>query len=74
MRGDLQPAYGALREAARRVAKVAADCGMEADVDEYVESFRPGGRRSNIRVLVLGWDCVWGRVEGFRPGSWRFTR
>lgn len=26
----------------QQVAKTAADCKMEMDVDEYVDSFRPG--------------------------------
>lgn len=42
LRPDLEGPYASLREAARKVAKVAADCKMELDVEEYVESFRPG--------------------------------
>jgi hypothetical protein len=43
IRADLEAPFAALREAARRVGRVAAECKMEMDVDEYVESFRPGG-------------------------------
>jgi hypothetical protein len=43
VRADLEAPFAALREAARRVGRVAAECKMEMDVDEYVESFRPGG-------------------------------
>lgn len=42
MRPDLEAPYAALRDTARSVARVAAECRLEMDVDEYVDSFRPG--------------------------------
>jgi ATP-dependent RNA helicase DOB1 len=41
VREDMQGPYGALLEAARRVAKVSVDSKMAVDVEEYVASFRP---------------------------------
>jgi len=41
VREDLQGPLAALREAARRVAKVSIDCRLPLDADEYAESFRP---------------------------------
>ncbi|KAI3427412.1 hypothetical protein D9Q98_010327 [Chlorella vulgaris] len=50
LRPDLEGPYASLREAARKVAKVAADCKMELDVEEYVESFRP-----DLTDLIAMW-------------------
>lgn len=41
VRPDLQPALGALRECARRVAVTCAECRLPVDVDQFVEAFRP---------------------------------
>ncbi|GAB4818279.1 hypothetical protein N2152v2_005325 [Parachlorella kessleri] len=41
VRPDMEAPYAALRETARRVGKVMADCGLPLDVEEYVDSFRP---------------------------------
>ena len=41
VRPDLQAPLSALRECARRVGTVQADCRLPVDVDAYVESFRP---------------------------------
>lgn len=41
MRDDLQGGLAAIREAAGRVGKVANECRMSLDVDEYVDHFRP---------------------------------
>jgi ATP-dependent RNA helicase DOB1 len=41
VREELQGAYGALREAARRVGSAQHDAGIASDVEMYVNSFRP---------------------------------
>ncbi|KAK9840731.1 hypothetical protein WJX81_000998 [Elliptochloris bilobata] len=41
VRAELQGPLAALREAARRIGKVAAEARMGLDVEEYVASFRP---------------------------------
>jgi len=38
---ELVGPFGAVREAARRVAKVSAECKVPLEVEEYVEGFRP---------------------------------
>ncbi|EFN51100.1 hypothetical protein CHLNCDRAFT_141429 [Chlorella variabilis] len=50
VRPDLEAPYGSLRAAARKVARAAADCKMEMDVEEYVDSFRP-----DMMESVAGW-------------------
>lgn len=40
LREELQGPLGELRSMARRVGKVAAECKMPVDVEEYVSSFR----------------------------------
>ncbi|DBA84763.1 hypothetical protein WJX77_001199 [Trebouxia sp. C0004] len=50
VRDDMQGPYGALTEAARRVAKVAVDCKMTMDIEDYATSFRP-----DIIDAVSGW-------------------
>ncbi len=40
VREDMQGPLGALHEAARRVARVAADARMAVDVEDYVASFK----------------------------------
>lgn len=51
VRPDLEAPYTALRDTARRVAKVAADCKLEGvDVEEYVDSFRP-----DLTDMVAAW-------------------
>lgn len=47
---DMQSSLGVLRETARRVGKVAADCGIASDAQEYAESFRP-----DLMEVVLAW-------------------
>lgn len=41
IREDLQGPYSAMLEQARRVGKVAADCKLALDVEDYVATFRP---------------------------------
>lgn len=41
MREDLRPLFNTLRDTARRTAKVAVECKLHIDVDDYVESFCP---------------------------------
>eukprot|EP00887_Chlorella_sp_A99_P001342 scaffold14.g1342.t1 len=50
VRPDLEAPFAALREVARRVAKVGADCGLGGDPDEYVDSFRCG-----LMEVVCAW-------------------
>ncbi|KAI7836432.1 hypothetical protein COHA_009701 [Chlorella ohadii] len=50
VRQDLEAPYAALREHARKVARTAADCKMEMDADEYMESFRP-----DLMDVVAAW-------------------
>ena len=47
---DMESAYGALREAARRVARAEADADMTIDVDEYVDSFK-----ADLMAVVQAW-------------------
>jgi ATP-dependent RNA helicase DOB1 len=47
---EMEAAVAALREAARRVGRAEAECGMPADVDEYVASFKP-----ELMEVVLAW-------------------
>lgn len=56
VRPDLEAPYGSLRAAARKVARAAADCKMEMDVEEYVDSFRPGVQRCHV-VLAITAPC-----------------
>jgi hypothetical protein len=48
---ELEAPFAALRATARQVAKVATEAGMEVDVDEYVDSFRPGARQLHSSFL-----------------------
>ena len=41
IREELQGAYGALREAAKRVGQAQTDAGMPCDVEGFVNTFRP---------------------------------
>jgi ATP-dependent RNA helicase DOB1 len=41
IRDELQGAYGALREAAKRVGQAQSDAGMHSDLEGFVNSFRP---------------------------------
>ncbi|KAL3145466.1 hypothetical protein ABBQ32_003293 [Trebouxia sp. C0010 RCD-2024] len=50
VRQDMQGPFAALTEAARTVAKVAVDCKMTMDIEDYATSFRP-----DIIDAVSGW-------------------
>lgn len=41
MRPEVAPGFAALRRAAAHVAEVQADCAMEVEADEFVDSFKP---------------------------------
>lgn len=41
IRDELQGAFGALRESARRVGLAQADAGMACDIEGFINSFRP---------------------------------
>jgi ATP-dependent RNA helicase DOB1 len=41
IREELQGAYGALREAAKRVGTAQVDAGMPCDIEGFVSCFRP---------------------------------
>ncbi len=41
VREDLRPVFNTLRDTARRTAKVAVECKLPMDIDEYVDSFCP---------------------------------
>ena len=48
---EMEASFGALREAARRVARAEAEAGMTVDVDEYVDSFK-----ADLMYVVQAWS------------------
>jgi len=56
-RPELQAAYKAVQDAARRIAEVQRDAGCDVDVEKYVKSFRP-----DLMEVVL----LWARGAKFR--------
>eukprot|EP01024_Parvocaulis_polyphysoides_P025298 TRINITY_DN23107_c0_g1_i1.p2 TRINITY_DN23107_c0_g1~~TRINITY_DN23107_c0_g1_i1.p2 ORF type:complete len:205 (+),score=32.84 TRINITY_DN23107_c0_g1_i1:26-616(+) len=50
VRDDMQAAFGALRESAKKIAKVSTECKLDIDEKAYVNSFKP-----KMMDGVLGW-------------------
>ena len=50
-KGTLKRALDALRRAASRIAELSRECGLEMDVEEYVESFGP-----DLMEIVHAWS------------------
>lgn len=48
---ELEGAFHALKEAARKVATTENSCKLEVDVDEYVASFKP-----DLMEVVIAWS------------------
>lgn len=72
MRPEMEAPLASLRDAARGVAKAAAACKLEGlDVEEYVESFSPGGLPPS-RTLCACSVRASVYVESFSQGGWEW--